>query len=40
MAKLHKLANRTKELETFLQMAQGNHDCRIMLIEGESGMGK
>ena len=40
MAKLRKLANRTKELEIFLQMAQGNHDCRIMLIEGESGMGK
>ena len=40
MAKLRKLANRTKELEIFLKMAQGNHDCRIMLIEGESGMGK
>jgi len=40
MAKLRKLANRTKELEIFLQMAQGKHDCRIMLIEGESGMGK
>ena len=40
MAKLRKLANRTRELEIFLQMAQGNHDCRIMLIEGESGMGK
>ena len=40
MAKLRKLANRTRELEIFLKMAQGNHDCRIMLIEGESGMGK
>ena len=40
MAKLRKLANRTKELEIFLKMAQGNHDCRIMLIEGDEGMGK
>jgi len=40
MAKLRKLANRTRELETFLEMAQGKHDCRIMLIEGETGMGK
>lgn len=40
MPKLRKLANRTKELEIFLKMAQGKHDCRIMLIEGASGMGK
>jgi hypothetical protein len=40
MPKLLNLANRTKELDTFLQMAQGNHECRILLIEGDSGMGK
>jgi hypothetical protein len=40
MPKLRNLANRTKELELFLNMAQGKHDCRILLIEGESGMGK
>lgn len=40
MAKLRKLANRTKEFETFLAMAKGQHDCRILLIEGGSGMGK
>jgi hypothetical protein len=40
MAKLRKLANRTKEFETFLAMAKGQHDCRILLIEGKSGMGK
>lgn len=40
MPKLRKLANRTHELEMFLKMAAGQHDCRIMLIEGESGMGK
>lgn len=40
MPKPRILANRTKELETFLKMAKGKHDCRIMLIEGVSGMGK
>jgi hypothetical protein len=40
MPKLRNLANRTKELELFLKMVDGNHDCRILLIEGESGMGK
>ena len=40
MPKLINLANRTKELELFLKMAQGNHDCRILLIEGDPGMGK
>ncbi len=40
MPKLRNLANRTKELEIFLKMVQGDHDCRIMLIEGASGMGK
>lgn len=40
MPKLRNLANRTKELETFLKMAEGNHDCRILLIAGASGMGK
>jgi hypothetical protein len=40
MPKLRHLANRTKELEVFLKMVSGNHDCRIMLIEGASGMGK
>ncbi|MBD2074361.1 ATP-binding protein [Phormidium sp. FACHB-592] len=40
MPKLRNLANRTKELEIFLKMAVGNYDCRIMLIEGVSGMGK
>jgi hypothetical protein len=40
MPKLRHLANRTKELEIFLKMVSGNHDCRIMLIEGVSGMGK
>ncbi|MEM8720263.1 MAG: ATP-binding protein [Cyanobacteria bacterium P01_G01_bin.39] len=40
MAKQLNLANRTKELDIFLKMATGNYDCRIMLIEGESGMGK
>jgi hypothetical protein len=40
MPKLRNLANRTKELEVFLKMAKGDHDCRIMLIEGASGMGK
>ncbi|MBD2256286.1 AAA family ATPase [Pseudanabaena sp. FACHB-2040] len=40
MPKLRNLANRTKELNIFLKMAEGNYDCRIMLIEGESGMGK
>lgn len=40
MAKQRNLANRTKEREIFLKMAVGKHDCRIMLIEGASGMGK
>ncbi len=40
MSKPHNLANRTKELETFLEMATGSHDCRIMFIEGPSGIGK
>ena len=40
MPKLRNLANRTKELEIFLKMASGKHDCRIMLIAGASGMGK
>ncbi|RFP62836.1 MAG: ATP-binding protein [Limnothrix sp. CACIAM 69d] len=40
MAKIHKLANRTKERQTFLEMVRAEHDCRILLIEGESGMGK
>lgn len=40
MPKLRNLANRTKELEIFLKMAGGQHDCSIMLVEGESGMGK
>lgn len=40
MPKSRHLANRTKELEVFLKMVSGNHDCRIMLIEGASGMGK
>lgn len=40
MAKLRHLANRTKELDIFLKMADGRHDCRILLIEGKSGMGK
>lgn len=40
MPKLRKLANRTKELEIFLRMAAGEHDCRIMFVEGTSGMGK
>jgi hypothetical protein len=40
MPKLRNLANRTKELDIFLKMAAGDHDCRIMLIEGVSGMGK
>lgn len=40
MPKLRNLANRTKELEIFLKMAAGEHDCCIMLIEGMSGMGK
>ncbi|MGB3789834.1 MAG: ATP-binding protein [Phormidesmis sp.] len=40
MAKQRYLANRTKELDVFLKMAEGKHDCRIMFIEGPSGMGK
>ncbi|MEB3117633.1 MAG: ATP-binding protein [Limnothrix sp.] len=40
MAKIHKLANRTKERQVFLEMVRAEHDCRILLIEGESGMGK
>lgn len=40
MPKLRNLANRTKELEIFLKMVAGEHDCRIMLVEGASGMGK
>lgn len=40
MPKLRNLANRTKELDIFLKMVAGDHDCRIMLIEGVSGMGK
>jgi len=40
MPKLRNLANRTKELNTFLKMVRGDHECRILLIEGESGMGK
>lgn len=40
MAKIHKLANRTKERQAFLEMVRAEHDCRILLIEGESGMGK
>ncbi|RZM76598.1 ATP-binding protein [Leptolyngbya iicbica] len=40
MPKLRNLANRTKELELFLKMAGGQHDCSIMLVEGKSGMGK
>ena len=40
MPKLRNLANRTKELEIFLEMAAGKHDCCIMLVEGSSGMGK
>ena len=40
MPKPRNLANRTKELEIFLKMAAGDYDCRIMLIEGASGMGK
>lgn len=40
MPKLRNLANRTKEREIFLQIAAGEYDCCIMLIEGKSGMGK
>lgn len=40
MPKLRHLANRIKELELFLKMAEGKHDCRILLIEGPSGIGK
>ena len=40
MAKQRYLANRTKELGVFLKMAEGEHDCRIMFIEGPSGIGK
>ncbi|MEM7761038.1 MAG: ATP-binding protein [Cyanobacteria bacterium P01_A01_bin.40] len=40
MAKQLNFANRTQELDIFLNMAAGNYDCRIMLIEGASGMGK
>ena len=40
MPKLRHLANRTRELNIFLKMAANQHDCRIMFIEGPSGMGK
>lgn len=40
MAKLRHLADRTKELDIFLTMAVGQYDCRILLIEGVSGIGK
>ena len=40
MPKLRNLANRTKELEIFLKMAAGDHECCIMFVEGSSGMGK
>ncbi|MEL7142216.1 MAG: ATP-binding protein [Cyanobacteria bacterium J06573_11] len=40
MVKQRHLANRTKELDIFLKMAEGHHDCQIMFIEGKSGIGK
>lgn len=40
MPKTRNLANRTTELDVFLKMAVGDYDCRIMLIDGETGMGK
>ena len=37
---MQSLANRKEELKLFLDIASGQHSKRILLIEGESGLGK